>query len=147
MIRSFVSFNVLTQLFCQVSNLCSCIKMACDFLCAEGIAWSAAVTEEFRRGSMLDVLQLRSMLWHSWVSLGSQRSHQANRPLMRAQAKRKRSQETPRGQDDAARRKKRKALRDDTVPTPSPNVYKCPHADCDGRDRIFIQAQGVFSHL
>ena len=123
------------------------MKVACDFLCAEGIALSRAMTEEFRRAAMPDILQLQNMLWHSWVSLGSQRTHQTNRPLTRIQAKRKRSRETAAAQEDAARRKKHKTSRQGGVPIPSFHAYKCPHPACDRQDRTFAQAHGVFSHL
>ncbi|KAI0644323.1 hypothetical protein C8Q79DRAFT_876239, partial [Trametes meyenii] len=53
----------------QVSNTSACIKVACDFLCADGIAYSAMVAEQFRSARKEDILGLEAMLWHSWVSL------------------------------------------------------------------------------
>ncbi|KAI1785309.1 hypothetical protein LXA43DRAFT_976296 [Ganoderma leucocontextum] len=120
----------------QVSNLHSCIKVACDFLCPEGITYSSYITQEFRRASIPD------------ISLNSQSSYQTNRELTRVQARRKCSRETPRAQEDAARHKKKKRHRDQSTSTPSPcQVYKCPHPDCDQQDRTFVQANSVFSHL
>ncbi|KAI0709976.1 hypothetical protein C8Q76DRAFT_569720, partial [Earliella scabrosa] len=50
----------------QVSNLASCIKVACDFLCIEGLSASMEVAADFRRIKQEDLLQIDAMLIHSW---------------------------------------------------------------------------------
>ena len=108
----------------------SCIKVACDFLGTDGVAQSTIVTQEFRRESMPDVLQLQGMLWHAWVSL-SLRPTEMTRELTRIQKKHKRRRETPRALEDAARRKKQK--RDEGYSPPlasSEPSYLCPDPAC-----------------
>ncbi|KAI1783926.1 hypothetical protein LXA43DRAFT_902649, partial [Ganoderma leucocontextum] len=131
----------------QVSNLHSCIKVACDFLCPEGIVLSSKISEEFRRWSMPDVLQLRSMLWHGWTSLSLQSPVQANERT-RIQRKRQRTRATSGAQADSARRKKQKRHHDGNTSAAShEHDYKCPHEICSGRDKSFKQLNGVFNHL
>lgn len=60
-------------LFRQVSNAADCIKIAVDFVSPENIARCAKLTKEFREENDIkawkeDVLQLRTMMWHAWVS-------------------------------------------------------------------------------
>ncbi|KAI0824650.1 Clavaminate synthase-like protein [Trametes gibbosa] len=57
----------------QVCNLADCIKVACDFVSPENIDRCENLTREFREQNQSmawkeDVLQLRTMMWFSWLS-------------------------------------------------------------------------------
>ena len=57
----------------QVCNLSDCIKVACDFVSPENVERCERLTREFRAQNQVlvwkeDVLQLRSMMWFSWLS-------------------------------------------------------------------------------
>ncbi|EIW61789.1 Clavaminate synthase-like protein [Trametes versicolor FP-101664 SS1] len=57
----------------QVCNLADCIKVACDFVSPENIDRCENLTSEFREQNQSmawkeDVLQLRTMMWFSWLS-------------------------------------------------------------------------------
>lgn len=124
----------------------SCIKVACDFLCTDGVAHSAIVSEEFRRASMPDVLQLQGMLWHVWMSLRLRPTEATNGPT-RIQKKHKRRRETPKAREDAARRKKQKRDHGHSPPSAlTERSYTCPDSACSLKERLF-DLNGVFSHL
>ncbi|KAI0695261.1 hypothetical protein C8T65DRAFT_584462 [Cerioporus squamosus] len=135
----------------QVSNVQSCIKIACDFLCIEGIPESSKVVQDFRRERLPDILQLNIVLWDAWVSLAYHAVVAGQRlrapTLTRHEKKNKYRRETSRGHDDSARRKKqRTAQMRDGGPPPSRD-YACPITNCPRRCRRFSELHGVFTHL
>ncbi|KAK7695546.1 hypothetical protein QCA50_000182 [Cerrena zonata] len=65
----------------QVCNLSDSIKVACDFVSPENIGRCETLTREFREQNQSmawkeDVLQLRSMMWFSWLSCVRQEKEQ-----------------------------------------------------------------------
>jgi hypothetical protein len=57
----------------QVSNTADCVKIAEDFFDFESVKYSLVVSNEFRRENtnttlLQDVLQLKRVLWHGYVS-------------------------------------------------------------------------------
>ncbi|RDX51828.1 hypothetical protein OH76DRAFT_1346367 [Lentinus brumalis] len=124
----------------QVSNCQPCIKVACDFLCIEGIAESVKVAADFRKYDLTDVMQLEIVLWDAWDSLTfhSRDSEENVTALSRAQKRKRRQRENERAEEDFKRRKlERKA-----------NIgQKCPHLHCVNKPRRFPQLQGLFAHM
>ncbi|KAI0643029.1 hypothetical protein C8Q79DRAFT_1002795 [Trametes meyenii] len=133
----------------QVSNTSACIKIACDFLCVEGIYHSARVSEEIFRGRQEDLLGLESMLWHAWVSLRemSQVSVALSTQETKTRKERKRHNQrhTVRGQDDLARRKQERRGWDTANETDA--TLRCPDPACATSVRKFRVLDGVFNHL
>ncbi|KAI0714472.1 hypothetical protein C8T65DRAFT_573338 [Cerioporus squamosus] len=135
----------------QVSNVQACIKVACDFLCTEGLRESSKVVQDFRREHLPDVLQLDVILWDAWESLAFQAAEAGKRSqvpaLTRHEKKNKYRRDTPRSQEDDARRKKqRKAEMNEGCSSPARD-YRCPITNCARRSRPFSQLSGVFNHL
>lgn len=135
----------------QVSNNAACMKITSDFLCTEGVHWSAKVSAELRQEKREDLLGLEAMLWHAWISLGIAADRAPAPPedtgLTRKQRKNRRQRQTLRGEDDQARRKgKAREAKSERAMLPH-NVFKCPHPSCDGSGRTFGALHGVFNHL
>ncbi|KAI0709160.1 hypothetical protein C8Q76DRAFT_626499 [Earliella scabrosa] len=135
----------------QVSNMASCIKVACDFLCAEGLDASMEVAADFRRIKQEDLLQINAMLWHSWRSLvclaDRASTNTPNQALTGKKKKRWNSRHNVRGQDDLAARKR--ARRDQEHPSTTflTRQYHCPHPSCMGAERRYQDAVAVINHL
>ncbi|KAI0650954.1 hypothetical protein C8Q79DRAFT_998671 [Trametes meyenii] len=133
----------------QVSNSSACIKIACDFLCVEGIRLSAQVAEQFHQSRQENILELDSMLWHAWISL--QRMLESLPPVpatnkTRIQRKRHKQRHTARGQDDQARRNQARRTGFPTSPM-GDNVLRCPDVACATQSRTFPALDGLFNHL
>ncbi|KAI0689579.1 hypothetical protein C8T65DRAFT_588533 [Cerioporus squamosus] len=132
----------------QVSNVQACIKVACDFLCVEGVVESAKVSADFRRERMSEVLPFETVLWDAWNSLAYHAEQAEDRPPIvastRTQKKNKRQRETPRAQEDYERRKQ---LRRKSPDTSDRTGYRCPIVDCTARHRRFCKLIGVFAHM
>ena len=136
-----------TQLNRQVSNLAACIKVACDFLCVEGVTQSQKIAAELRRERIPDTLQLETVLWDAWTSLVAQRGRVA-RLQRKADVKGKTEDETLGGSQAHKRQKtEHHAQQGDASAIALPSGPLCPHRDCDGRSRRFAQLNGVFTHL
>ncbi|KAF8629624.1 hypothetical protein AX15_003360 [Amanita polypyramis BW_CC] len=63
----------------QVANLADCVKVAIDFVSPENVARCERLTEEFREQNQglkwkEDVLQLKTMMWFTWLSCCGQES-------------------------------------------------------------------------
>ncbi|EIW54906.1 uncharacterized protein TRAVEDRAFT_130980, partial [Trametes versicolor FP-101664 SS1] len=133
----------------QVSNTAACIKIACDFLCSEGVARSAQVSAELRQEGHDDILQLETMLWHAWKSLriteGRSRPSDTEGST-RTERKRHRQRQISRARKDEARRKGKARHPDDDSARPS-GVFKCPLPKCQDSKRTFSVLQGVFNHM
>jgi len=57
----------------QVLNMADCIKVAVDFVSSENIHHCMKLTSEFRNQNQVkcwkeDILQLKTMMWYSWLS-------------------------------------------------------------------------------
>nr|VWO97863.1 Zn(2)-C6 fungal-type domain-containing protein [Ganoderma boninense] len=138
----------------QVSNRRACIKIACDFLCVEGVEASNAVSAEFREIHREDVLQLDAMLWYSWQSVSQllelcteDDANQGTGPSRR-ERKRKASRETSKAKADNIRKKRqRKAEVNPGVYNSGTFQYWCPHPACAGSNRPPFDFNGVLSHL
>ncbi|KAI1785997.1 hypothetical protein LXA43DRAFT_898773 [Ganoderma leucocontextum] len=138
----------------QVSNRCGCIKIACDFLCVEGVAATRTVSAEFQALRHEDILQLDVMLWHCWSSLrrlsavaDDEDEDEAPRPT-RLQRKRMAGRATSNAKDDRIRKKRqRKSESDRDLYDASVFRYSCPHAACEGSKRLPFDLNGVLCHL
>ncbi|KAI0649970.1 hypothetical protein C8Q79DRAFT_900112 [Trametes meyenii] len=132
-----------------VSNTAACIKIACDFLCTEGISCSAQVAEEFRQEKKEDILGLDLMLWHAWASLRQQndRLHTSAGASVKTykQCQRLKQRRNIRGQDDQARR--HHAHYSKPPPHASSHTIGCPDMACALSDRTFRSLDGVFNHV
>ncbi|KAI1784034.1 hypothetical protein LXA43DRAFT_902412 [Ganoderma leucocontextum] len=138
----------------QVSNRSSCIKIACDFLCAEGVAASRIVSTEFQALGREDILQLDVMIWHCWSSLlrlsmvvADDKDKQEVQPT-RSQRKRKGGRATNGARDDRVRKKRQRNSES------NPRLYdagtfrfSCPHPVCEGSTRLPFDLNGVLCHL
>ncbi|KAF8869472.1 hypothetical protein BD779DRAFT_1457360 [Infundibulicybe gibba] len=139
-------------IICQVSNLSSCIKIACDFLCLEGIPACSQVTNELRILAREDILQLRAMLYYAWCSinrlLGQASQLGEATELSRKEKKRKDHRHSLAGQTSNAQRKRQK--REDTTPIQGDFEFPCPHPGClpgsDTKARLF-KSDGLFNHM
>ncbi|KAI0689523.1 hypothetical protein C8T65DRAFT_588583 [Cerioporus squamosus] len=134
----------------QVSNVQACIKVACDFLCTEGIRESSKVTQDFRREHLPDVLSLEVVLWDAWASLIHQATVAGNRSnapaLTRHEKKNKYRRNTTRGQEDDARRKKQRKTQTGEGCSSPVRGYACPIISC-ARSQRFPLLSGTFNHM
>ncbi|OJT09925.1 Lysine-specific demethylase 3B [Trametes pubescens] len=135
----------------QVSNTAACIKIACDFLCSEGVARSAQVSAELRQEGREDILELDNMLWHAWASLRVTADRISTSTtgdgLTRKQRKRLKQRQDVRARDDRARRKGKKVENTGNGSARPNHIFKCPHPICERSKRTFPVVYGVFSHL
>ncbi|KAI0667787.1 hypothetical protein C8Q78DRAFT_981528 [Trametes maxima] len=135
----------------QVSNTSACIKVACDFLCVEGIVHSMKMAEEFRKIHHEDVLGMDLLLWHAWISLREQKERFVESGVItvqktRKQRKRFAQRHTMRGQDDQARRNQARQSRLSRDDSQLP-AMRCPDLACASSKRTFRVLDGVFNHL
>ncbi|KAI1783901.1 hypothetical protein LXA43DRAFT_976943 [Ganoderma leucocontextum] len=136
----------------QVSNRRACIKIACDFLCVEGVAASRSISAEFRAIHREDVLQLDAMLWHSWLSMFRLLEHEQHEDtkdlgLTGRQRKRKTSRGTSNAKADNVRRKRQRKSERHPGLYDEAFRYSCPHSGCAGSKRPPFDFNGLMSHL
>ena len=136
----------------QVSNQAPCIKIAIDFIDAASIEASKDLTQQFHGERMRDILQLKSVLWHAWLSISGQVSRRQDEPdYDRRRKKRKNAQQhqSLAGQNDRAYRQKTRALESGrfTEETFSETFnLVCPLKACENRAKRWTK-DGIFKHL
>ncbi|EIW59762.1 uncharacterized protein TRAVEDRAFT_122399 [Trametes versicolor FP-101664 SS1] len=127
----------------QVSNLRPCIKIACDFVCVEGIPASLTITQEFRAEPREDILNMEAMLWHAWRSVDLQLRYSDNLPRPNAGAMQsvwRRKHVANRRAEASEARKQGPAAEDRS------RDYRCLIDHCAQADRHFVLG-GIFDHM
>ncbi|KAI0715211.1 hypothetical protein C8Q76DRAFT_617899, partial [Earliella scabrosa] len=124
----------------QVSNLRPCIKVACDFVCLEGLLASMTIVEEFRREKKENILQLEAMMWHAWTSV----HRDLQLPTSVATSPIITKRQLLRSEHVARRRREKGILLNG--PPGLPLDYTCPLPPCDKSPRKYL-LDGLFNHM
>ncbi|KAI0363036.1 hypothetical protein BV20DRAFT_1040111 [Pilatotrama ljubarskyi] len=126
----------------QVSNIQSCIKIACDFVCMEGIPASMTITQELRQERQDDILNVEAMLWHAWQSI----TPQAGASGQQVGAKSLTRRDVRRRNHVAHRRSQESAGHKHLSGADYARDYQCQVGLCATEPRRFL-LDGLFNHL